>query len=86
MKSLFNPWSFQLNDQKTKRPPLRIGLQQGFGSSIKHGLLIEPFRGLTRNSGKAWIGTKKSCFAVEVPNQILSGDESEKQVEDGFRA
>ena len=45
----------------------------------------EPFRGLTGNSGKAWIGTEKSCFAVEVPNQILSGDESEKQVEDQFR-
>ena len=47
----------------------------------------EPLRGLTGNSGKAWTGTeKKSCFAVEVPNQILSGDESEKQVEDEFRA
>ena len=46
----------------------------------------EPFRGLTGNSGKAWIGTEKSCFAVEVPNQIPSGDESEKQVEDEFRA
>jgi len=40
---------------------------------------------LTGNSGKAWIGTEKSCFAVEVPNQILSGDDSEKQVEDQFR-
>ena len=26
-----------------------------------------------------------SCFNVEVPNQILSGDESEKQVVDEFR-
>ena len=48
--------------------------------------MIEPFRELTGNSGKAWIGTEKSCFAVEVPNQILSGDDSEKQVEDEFRA
>ena len=47
-----------------------------------HGLLMEPFRGLT---GKAWIGTEQSCFAVEVLNQIPSGDESEKQVEDEFR-
>ena len=46
----------------------------------------EPLRGLTGNSGKAWIGTEKSCFAVEVPNQIPSGYESEKQVEDEFRA
>ena len=46
----------------------------------------EPFRGLTGNSGKTWIGTEKSCFAVEFLNQILSGDESEKQVEDEFRA
>ena len=45
----------------------------------------EPFRGLTGNSGKAWIGTDQACFAVEVLNQILSGDESEKQVEDEFR-
>ncbi|MCH2303736.1 MAG: hypothetical protein MK438_12030 [SAR324 cluster bacterium] len=41
---------------------------------------------MTGNSGKAWIGTKKSSFAVEVLNQILSGDESEKQVEDEYRA
>ena len=27
-----------------------------------------------------------SCLTVEHPNQILSGDESEKQVEDEFRA
>ena len=47
---------------------------------------MEPFRGLTGNSGKAWIGTGKSCFAFESLNQILSGDESEKQVEDEFRA
>ena len=48
--------------------------------------LDEPLKGLTGNSGKAWIGTEMSCFAVEVLNQILSGDESEKQVEDEFRA
>ena len=46
----------------------------------------EPLSWLTGNSGKAWIGTEKSCFAVEVLNQILSGDESEKQLEDEFRA
>ena len=46
----------------------------------------EPLRGLTGNSRMAWIGTEKSCFAVEVPNQIPSGDEFEKQVEDEFRA
>ena len=48
--------------------------------------MIEPFRGLTGNSGKAWIGTEQSCFAFEVLNKILSGDEAEKQVEDEFRA
>ena len=47
---------------------------------------MEPFRGLTENSGGAWIVTEQTCFAVEVPDQILSGDESEKQVEDEFRA
>ena len=47
---------------------------------------MEPFRGLTGNSGKAWIGKEQTCFAVEIPNQILSGDESEKQEEDEFRA
>ena len=46
--------------------------------------LDEPLKGLTGNSGKAWIGTEQSCFAVEVLNQILSGDESEKQLEDEF--
>ena len=46
----------------------------------------EPLRGLTRNFGKAWIGTEQTCFALEVLNQILSGCESEKQVEDEFRA
>ena len=47
---------------------------------------MEPFRGLTGNSGKAWIGTEQTCFAVEVPKQIPSVYESEKQVEDEFRA
>ena len=37
-------------------------------------------------SGKAQIGTEQTCFVVEVLDQILSGDESEKQVEDEFRA
>ena len=46
----------------------------------------EPFRGLTGNFGKAWIGMEQTCFAVEALNQILSGYESEKQVEDEFRA
>ncbi len=47
---------------------------------------MEPFRGLNGNSGGVRIATKQTGFAVEVPNQILSGDKSEKQVEDEFRA
>ena len=46
----------------------------------------EPLRGLTGNSGKAWIGTEQICFAVEVPKQIPSEYESENQVEDKFRS
>ena len=46
----------------------------------------EPLRGLTRNFGKAWIGTEQTCFAVEVSKQIHSEYESEKQVEEEFRA
>ena len=48
--------------------------------------LDEPLRGLTGNSGGVWIGMEQTCFAVEALNQILSVDESEKQVEDEFRA
>ena len=46
----------------------------------------EPFRGLIGNFGNAWIGMEQTYFALEVLNQILSGYESEKQVEDEFQA